>query len=260
MINKLDKKKLFSNFYYLSRNFTVKFMLCDFNDNSHLKINKKAIWNDCLFDTNRFDMSVIQTYFLIITYSNIYIYNEITYFFYSITCFAIVIRLSEKIQFWIGPTILHKSFDRYEILYFITKSSINYSRNRACYVSFIARMFISIFYTPANIYSSKYSLAQDCFNVPASTFCLQLVKLGNSDYDPRGSEKAHTKQGYTLRHDYFSVNDTWDSWKHNLRAHSWLSLNSQPKQSNVRLPFIMLTQFGLRFRSSINLVRRNVCT
>lgn len=122
MINKLDKKKLFSNFYYLSRNFTVKFMLCDFNDNSHLKINKKAIWNDCLFDTNRFDMSVIQTYFLIITYSNIYIYNEITYFFYSITCFAIVIRLSEEIQFWIGPTILHKSFDRYEILYFITKS------------------------------------------------------------------------------------------------------------------------------------------
>lgn len=75
-------------------------------------------------------------------------------------------------------------------------------------VFFIARMFISIFYTPTNIYSLKYSLAQDCFNVPASTFCLQLVKLGNSDYDPRGSEKAHTKQGYTLRHDYFSVNDT----------------------------------------------------
>lgn len=116
MINKLDKKKLFSNFYYLSRNFTVKFMLCDFNDNSHLKINKKAIWNDCLFDTNRFDMSVIQTYFLIITYSNIYIYNEITYFFTQLFASQSWFDWAKKYnsesvqQFCINPSIVTKSY------------------------------------------------------------------------------------------------------------------------------------------------------
>lgn len=104
------------------------------------------------------------------------------------------------------------------------------------------RSFASI-----TVYSLKYFVARVCFNEASWTFCLQLVRLGNSDYDKRGGKNALTKQGYAYSEVVTSSRTIRETHENITLAHSWLSLNSQPKQSNIRLPFIANVPFVLAY-------------
>lgn len=128
-------------------------------------------------------------------------------------------------------------------------------------VFFIARMFISIFYTPANIYSLKYSLAQDCFNVPASTFfvysllssviAITIHVVVKKRIQSRDTHSATITSAWTIRETHENI--TLEL----IHGFRWIrSPNSRMYECaihhgrSIRL---------WRFWSSINLVRRNVC-